>query len=200
MRADRPAPPVTITVPGRPPAALDAAPPEDPPRSPRRVLAGLVLLAVLGTGAAVATAEELPAPAPPSSADGLAVVVTLDERPQGEVLAVRLQVLIGSPSGPLSPEERSISVLRMTGRGLRAMPVGEWRSPLLELGPAGEARSFRADVVVDDCAVEPTAPRQLELEVERAGRGSAVLRPRSDVAVVRALDRLVSRTCGRPRG
>lgn len=200
MHGERPPPPVTITVPGRPPTALVAAPAEDPTRSPRPVLTGLVLLAVLGTGAAVATAEELPPPAPPSSADGLAVEITLDDRPQGEVLAVRLQVLIGSPSGALSPEERGLSVLRMTGRGLLAVPVGEWRSPLLELGPEGEARSFRVDVVVDDCAVEPSAPRQLDLEVDRAGRGPAVLRPRSDMDVVRALDRLVSRTCGRQRG
>jgi hypothetical protein len=200
VRAPRPAPPVTITVPGRP-AAPPSAPAEDePPRSPRQVLAGLAVVAVVGTGAAVATAEELPPPAPPSSADGLVVEVSLDDRPQGDVLAVRLQVLVGSPSGRLGPEERRIHLASMTGRGLLAVPVGRWLAPLVELGPAGEARSFRVDVVVDDCAVEPSAPRQLELVVERADRGPGTLRPTSDADVVRALDRLVSRTCGRQRG
>lgn len=201
MEAQRPAPPVTIRIPGRPLVAVPEDEVGDRPAPRNRGLVVCALLALLVGIVAVATAEELPPPVPPTSADGLQVAVTLDGGPSGRELAVRLQVLVaGSSAHELSAAEREVGLNSLTGRGLLAEPVGAEQSPVLELGPLGEARSIRVDVVVTDCGIETLAPRQLDLEVERAGRSPASIRVQSDPDVVRALDRLVARTCGRPRG
>ena len=52
----------------------------------------------------------------------------------------------------------------------------------------------------DDCAGEPQAPRGIVLTVRTGAGPDRTVRAVSDPDVARALDRLVSRTCGRPRG
>jgi hypothetical protein len=57
-----------------------------------------------------------------------------------------------------------------------------------------------ATAVVDDCSIEPQARRDVVLTVRTGAGPDGAVRAVVDEDVVRALDRLVSRTCRRPRG
>ncbi len=138
---------------------------------------------------------EQPAQQPVSSTQGVLPTVRLAGRPLASDPAVRLAVLVeldGSAApGPLR-------LLGFTGRGFWIEPV-DVELPLLVV-PGATGTAFEIDVLVNDCGVEPSAPRRLDLAVQRADRPAASAPAKSDPDVVRALDRLVSRTCGRPRG
>lgn len=199
-------PPVTIRVPGAPVSPADVLsqgrPPSErrrtPPRWARHVLAVLAaagLLATAGVLAATKSPVEQPAAQPVSSAEGITVTVGLVGRPLTRDPSVRLALTVDLDSSVVSGPLR---LLGITGRGFSIQPVGVDLPLLLEPGSTGAP--FVLEVLVNDCVVEPSAPRRLDLAVQRADRPPASVPARSDPDVVRALDRLVARTCGRPRG
>ena len=148
---------------------------------PRRVQAlGLAGLAVLGAGTAAAYDLET-APPPP-----LAVEAVVERAGPGSRFVQPLLVSVTAP-GP-------VQLVDVVARGFqlrvaRGTPLGLERRQRL-----------RVDAVVVDCAVETSAPRRVELRVRRGDEPVAAVVVRSDPDVVRALDRLVARTCRRPRG
>lgn len=138
---------------------------------------------------------EQPAEKRVSSAQGITATVGLVGRPLSRDPSVRLIVVVeldgAAPSGPLR-------LLGISGRGFWVQPV-DVELPLL-VEPDARSTAFDIEVLVNDCGVEPSAPRRLDLAVERSDHPPSSLSARSDPDVVRALDRLVARTCGRPRG
>lgn len=86
--------------------------------------------------------------------------------------------------------------LRLVGGALpqRLADVGRFGSGLTQQVP------LLVDAVVVDCSVEVGAPRRITLSVRRGDGPVGTVVVASDPEVVRALDRLVSRTCRRPRG
>ena len=199
-------PPVTIRVPGAPVAPADVLssgrPPSGrrppPPRWARRVLAGLAaagLLAAAGVVAATQSPVEQPAGQLVPPAQGITATVGLVGRPLTRDPSVRLAVTVDLDSSAVSG---SLRLLGITGRGFWIQPVDVDLPLLLERGSTGAPVVL--EVLVNDCGVEPSAPRRLELAVQRADLPPASVPARSDPDVVRALDGLVARTCGRPRG
>lgn len=209
MSTDRPAPPITVSIPGRgeAPAELLAVGPA-PSRRPALPVreratawgAGLVLSAGV---AFAATYEEPPAPQPPRAVPVAppvsASVVSLD----GERFLERFGLLVRpavrlarGDSGSPSVEEQ-VQVLALTARGFEVR-LGTATPAALARG--GVPTGFDVEVRVVDCSVDTQAPRRLELQVLQAGGRPLTVRVDAGPEVVRALDRLVSRTCRRPRG
>ena len=215
-------PPVTVSIPGRgavPAEVLDAGP-RRRERTPLPPLArGLVLSAVLLLLAAFAVAQgrsgappPQPAPAalPDTGVDGVSAQVSLGAPSPDARFVTRITVSValrpsdGRGDGGGGPQPGDVTLLDVTARGF-AVDVGG-RAPPLVLGGLGRTSTTRtvvtlsADVVVTDCAVDFGAPRRVDLHVRRGDGPVGHLA--ADVApdVVRALDRLVSRTCRRPRG
>lgn len=212
----RPSPPITVTIPGRgeaPAELLAVGPP--PLRLPRRPASpwwtGLAAVAVLVAGVVtVATDDPPPAPRPlPVVAADVGVSAATAGLVGGQdrelVTRFSLNVLVegvGGPGDSASPsEEAVVTLVDVTARGFEVV-LGGVVLPL-ELPPAGRDGTgfgFDAQAVVVDCSVDAQAPRRLHLGVQR-GAGPVVPVPVDTGAdVVRALDRLVSRTCRRPRG
>jgi hypothetical protein len=216
---DREAPPVTVTAPGSggpPPDVLEGAPAR---RTPPRAGAVVALLAVvlLGT-AAVRSGDGPPAPDPrPAPAvppprtvtSGITATASLAGAATDEPYAQRLTLTVDVPAfdgrgdsgGRLLGDEIVLVGVRL--RGFTVEP-DDPRS-LVPLGRFGRSTSGRsttvpATAVVDDCSIEPQAPRDVVLTVRTGDGPDGSVRAVADTDVVRALDRLVSRTCRRPRG
>ncbi len=199
-------PPVTIRVPGAPVAPADVLSHGRPPRERRRppprwargavaALAAAGLLAAVGILAPTQPPVERPAEQVMSSAQGVTATVGLAGRPLTSDPLVRLAVTVDVDE---SAVPRPLGLLGITGRGFWIQPV-DVDLPLL-LEPDATGAAFEIEVLVNDCGVEPSAPRRLDLAVQRTDLPAATLPVRSNPDVVRALDRLVARTCGRPRG
>lgn len=219
---ERPSPPISVTIPGRgaAPAELLAVGPPATGRAPRpvprpsRVVAALAV-AVLGAGVLVAhdlvTAPEPPFVLPPTvSVAGVtasSALVRDRSRPlvQRLELSVRLEAASGrgdSGGGP-QPGDLVLTAVEVRGFGVR-LPA---QPPPLLLGDVDrrgsgsvETVTLPVEVAVADCAVEPFAQRRLVLQVRRGDGPVGAVQVTSPSEVVRALDRLVARTCNRPRG
>jgi hypothetical protein len=222
---DRERPPVTVTAPGSggaPPDVLQGAPPRSGRRWPTAalVLVAVVVLgvaAVRGQGETAAPAPSPPAgppPAPPpelTPTSGITATASVAGATTDQPYVQRLTLTVGLPAydgrsdsgGRLLGDE--ILLLDVSVRGFTLEP-DDPRSPL-PLGRFGRSTSGRtttvplaATAVVDDCAVEPQARRDIVLTVATGDGPDGVVRAVAEPAVVRALDQLVSRTCRRPRG
>lgn len=189
------APPVTIRVPGAgSPQEREADAADRPPG--RRVVALVAAVGLLGT--LVVTAARSEPPPPSSSAEGIAAEVTLAGRPQRGATSVRLQLVVDvQPLAVRSRAERQVTVVGLGGQGFATVLGPE---PLRVAGDVASRLQVGAEVSVNDCALETSAPRQLELWVRRGSRAQAEVPVRSNPDVVRVLDRLVAGVCGRPRG
>ena len=219
---EREPPPVVVTVPGRGGRSaelLSGGPDLRPPRGPlpRRVrLLALTGVALVTAGLLVAqdarTADE---PPPPASAgqgndrDGLTATASLGAARTDERYTQRLTLTavlepydgLGGSGDRLLGDE--VGLLDVRVRGFSVVP-DDVRVPI-PLGRFGRARSGRSttvplEAVVDDCSVEPQARREVLLTVRTGDGPEQELRAVVEPDVVRALDRLVSRTCRRPRG
>ena len=210
----RPPPPITVVVPGRgeiPGELLAIGPPADEP-SPRGPVppsrwVGLAAVAVLSAGGVqVATYD---APAVPTTAPAPAIrgvtASAFDGGLSGGPLLERfgLVVLVAPPpargdSGSPS-EQDQVSLLAVTGRGFFFETVGLALPVPLSLDRTGADVGFELQAQVSDCAIDSQAQRTLELQVQQGPRSGEV-RVAVDGDVVRLLDRLVARSCRRPRG
>lgn len=213
------APVVTVVVPGRgeqPGEVLalgDPAPRTPVPPSRWVALAGV---AVLALGVVQVAGHDAPAPPPPRAVAAPSVTgvgaVARDTGLEGGPLVERygLTVVVdalrgrgdsGSPS-----EQDQVDLLAVTGRGFFLELPGVPSLPL-DLGPfdrgpldrGGASIGFDVSAQVSDCAIETQAQRTMELQVRRAGR-TGLVKVAVDGEVVTLLDRLVARTCLRPRG
>lgn len=183
-----------------------------PAPSPSRWV-GLSAVAVLCAGVLqVATqqtpakpAAALPAVAPAPAIRGVTASV-FDTARLGGPLLERLGLLVviappqvrgdsGSPS-----EQDQVALLGVTGRGFFVEIVGAMLPlPLGPLDRGGGSFAFDVQAQVSDCAIDSQAQRTLELQV-RQGSHTGEVKVAVDGDVVRLLDRLVARTCRRPRG
>jgi len=226
---ERPPPPVTVSVPGRtvgPVEVLaDGGPPDRPPlpRWARPVAAGAAGLALVALAGAQGR-QEAPSPAP-SAEPAASTSAPAFVRPPARGVAATVALRRGGPDAPYA-ERLTISVaLRgADAGGVRYGPAQEVPVRLLEVvatgfevGLAGrrapvdlgvlDPRSLetvvvplQADIVVTDCSVSTEAPRAVSLRLQRGDRRPDLVRATVERPVVRVLDRLVSRTCRRPRG
>lgn len=230
MERDRPpVVPVTVSLPGRA-GAGDAASPDDllgsdHPRRPAPSRRTRVL--VLGAAAALAAGvlvvrdvREPPQPPPAPEAaqrpagtatvdDGLTATASLGAARTDERYVQRLTLTVvlepydgrGERGTRLLGDE--VALLDVRVRGFAVVP-DDRRTPI-PLGRFGRANVGRAttlslEAFVTDCSVEPQARREVHLDV-RTGEGPVeVLRAAVQPELVRALDRVVSRACRRPRG
>ncbi len=214
---DREPPPVTVTAPGSggpPPDLLDSAPtPSRPP--PAALVLGLLLVVVLGATAVrsgpppAPDREPVPARPPRTSGAGVTASAALggaatDERyVQRLTLTVDLPASAGRGDSRFRPHGDEVLLRGVRLRGF-TVETDDPRSPL----PLGSSRRADADrsttvsvaAVVDDCSIEPQARRDIDLLVRTGDGNDAAVRAVADADVVRALDRLVSRACRRPRG
>lgn len=219
---DREPPPVTVTAPGSsgpPPDLLEGV----PSRSRRpRATALLALAGAAVLGAAVVRGGEpappapapLPAPvepAPPArtTTSGITATTSLAGAATDQPDVQRLTLTVDLPpfdgrsdsGGRLLGDEVVLVDVRVRGF---AVQLDDQRSPL-PLGRFGRSTSGRSTTVpvaavVADCAVDTQARRDVVLTVRTGAGPQGEVRAATDAAVVRALDRLVSRTCRRPRG
>lgn len=210
-----PPPVVTVVVPGRGPVASEVlatgAPADD--RLPRRPVppsrwVGLSAVAVLCAGVLQAATYEAPAaPAPPAPLPIRGVTATaVDAGTAGGPLVERFGLLVrvapppgrgdsGSPS-----EQDQVALLGVTGRGFFVETINApLPAPLGPLDRSGASAGFYLEAQVSDCAIDSQAQRTLELQVQQGPRTGEV-KVAVDGKVVRLLDRLVARTCRRPRG
>jgi len=222
---DREPPPVTVTAPqdgDALPDVLEGAPPSTRGPWPAVALVGLAVvvlgaLAVRGSEPPAAPdppppAFELPtAPPPLTATSGITATVSLGGAATDQAYVQRLALTVGLPAydgsgdsgGRLLGDE--IVLLDVGVRGF-AVETDDPRSPLPlgRFGRATEGRSttvpLAVTAVVDDCSVETEAQLAVLLTVATGEGPGGVVRAEVEPAVVRALDRLVSRTCRRPRG
>ena len=208
-------PPVTVVVPGRgavPGELLAVGPPADEsaPRGPvpRSRWVALAAVVVLGAGVVqVATYDVPPAapavpPPPVSGVTAAAVQVRgLVGGPLVERFGLTVEVALrggrgdsGSPS-----EQDAVSLLGVTGRGFFLELVGAALPLEVPLDRTGGRLALEATAQVSDCAIDSQAQRTLELQVQQGARTGEV-KVAVDGDVVRLLDRLVARSCRRPRG
>lgn len=213
--SERPGPPITVTVPGRgsAPAELLAVGPPAPrrPPLPGRVRAvALAAVAVLGAGVLTAASYEPPPPqaAPPAPrVTGVSAQAfpspggpRAAELVVGFGLGVTVAGLPGRGDSGSPSEQDQLQLLELTGRGFVLRLAGEPFPVQVPQGRAPTTFVYDAQAEVADCAVEPLAPRRLELRLQRGSDVRSVLVVDVEAAVVRALDRLVAESCGRPRG
>ena len=169
---------------------------------------GLAAAVVLGAGVAqVATYAAPPAaavvlPPPITGVSAAAFAVRgLEGGPLVERFGLTVEVALprgrgdsGSPS-----EQDAVSLLGVTGRGFFVELVGAALPLPVPLDRTGGRLAFDTTAQVSDCAIDSQAQRTLELQVQQGPRTGAV-KVAVDGDVVRLLDRLVARSCRRPRG
>ena len=216
---DREPPPVTVTAPGSgspPPDRLEGARRRSRPVRPALVLVLLAAAALVGTATVRGDGTPAPGPepvltgpAPLTATSGITATASLAGAPTDQPYVQRLALTVDLPAfdgrsdsgGRLLGDEIQLVAVRV--RGFTVEP-DEPGAPL-PLGRFGRATGGRSttvplEAVVDDCSVEPQARRDVVLTV-RTGEGpDGVVRAVVGADVVRALDRLVSRVCRRPRG
>lgn len=217
---DREPPPVTVTAPGAggpPPDVLEQAPSNGRRAGPAAVLALLAVAvlvgaAVLGGGSGAPAPPQRPAPPPPARTvtSGITATASLAGAATDDPYVQRLTLTVDLPAfdgrgdsgGRLLGDEVLLVDVRV--RGFTVEP-DDPRAPL-PLGRFGRSTSGRSTTVPlavtavgDDCPVEPQPRRDLVLTVRTGDGPEGVVRATADAEVVRALDRLVGRTC-RPRG
>ena len=209
---------MTVTAPGsggRPPDVVEGAPEPGPRRRPLAVLAlvGVVVLGVAAVRGGDGTAQDA-RPAPPAApavaaVAGITATASLSGAPTDRAYEQRLTLTVDLPAfdgrsdsgGRLLGDE--VVLVDVQVRGFAVEPDDP--RTLLPLGRFGRAHEVRsttvpATAVVADCSIEPQARRDVDLTV-RTGEGpDGTVRAVADADVVRALDRLVARTCRRPRG
>ena len=210
---------MTVTAPGAggPPSDLLERSPA-PSRRPWTA-AVLTVVAAVVLGAAVVGGVDEPAPVPPQAApappplitptSGITASASLAGAPTDQQYAQRFTLTVhlppfdgrGDSGGRLLGDE--VVLVGVRTRGFTVEPDDS--RPLLPLGRFGRTTSGRSTTVpvtalVDDCSVEPQARRDIVLTVRTGDGPDGTVRARADRAVVRALDRLVSRACRRPRG
>lgn len=220
---DRPAPVVTVSVPGGPgrPDRLDAAPtPRLPATGAQRVLvtsAAAILLAglVVVTGERVEplpipvpVAAEPPAPTVNARQTDLGVTaVATDLGLPDDPFVLRLSLAVdvagsGGPGDSQSPTvDDEVTLFGVSAQGFE-LSINGVDGPF-SLGPAGRdgtTFAFDLDVAVTDCSVPTQAQRRLDLTLRRGVRPEVQVRVATASDVVGRLDRLVARTCRRPRG
>lgn len=204
---ERPA--VTVVVPGTVPRA---EPQVDGPVRARPVLpgrwVGLAAAVVLSAGVLRAATDDRPPALPaqlPPPVPGVAATA-LDPGLGGEPLLERFGLFVriapprprGDSASPSQDDE--VALLAVTAPGFFVRLDGVTLP--VEFGPpsrTGAARAFDVSAQVSDCGVDTQAQRTLQLQVRRGTRTGPV-KVAVDGAVVRLLDRLVARTCRRPRG
>ena len=204
-----PPPPVTIVVPGRgeAPAELLAVgdPPALQPVSPSRWV-GLAAVAVLTAGIVQVAAYDPPAviapvPQPITGVTVAAVDAGLEGGPLVERFGLLVQVTPprgrGDSGSPSVQDE--VTLLGVTGRGFFVELDVALPTLIAPADRRGARIDFGARAQVSDCAIDAQAQRTLEVQVRQGARTGEV---KVAVAgeVVRLLDRLVARTCRRPRG
>ncbi len=211
----RDAPVVTVVVPGRgeqPGEVLALGDPAPRPPVPVSRWVGLAGVAVLVAGVVQVAGYDAPPPPPPAPRAVAAPAVTgvsaqavdtgLDGGPLVEQFG--LLVAVAAPRGrgdSGSPSELDqTELLAVTGRGFFLEVEGG--SLPVDLGPLdrrGSSVALGVAAQVSDCGIETQAQRTVELQVRRAGR-TATVKVAVDGDVVTRLDRLVARSCRRPRG
>lgn len=171
---------------------------------------GLAALAVLTAGVLVAADSRLPgdppvsraSPAPPF--EGV-VAQAVPGRSASEPFVERFALEVRAV-GAVAPEQGGsaagdrVRLLGLAGRGFGLGLTGGSLPVDLTVGPQGTTSVFRVEVRVVDCSVETQAQRRLDLRLQRGGRPEGTVRIATGPELVQALDRLVARTCRRPRG
>jgi hypothetical protein len=219
---DREPPPVTVTAPGSQaavPDLLDGAPERSGRVRPAVVLAvaAAVLLGVAvvsGRGPSALPPEPrattVPGPGSPGAVPGgITATASLAGAATDEPFAQRLTLVVDLPpldaaagsDGRVLGDEAALLGVRLRGFAVRLDDEREVL-PLGRFGVASRGRSttLPGTAVVVDCSIEPQARRDIVLFV-RSGTGPpGTVRVVAESEVVRALDRLVGRTCRRPRG
>jgi hypothetical protein len=175
----------------------------------------LLLLVVVVLGVAAVRSGPPPSPdsgpapvRPPARAPDLGITASaaLGGAAVDEPYVQRLTLTVDLPASAGRSDGRALEDVLLLEVRLRGFAVGadDPRSPL----PLGSSRRTDAarsttvplEAVVDDCSIEPQARRDIDLRVRTGAGPDAAVRAVADAEVVRALDRLVSRTCRRPRG
>jgi hypothetical protein len=216
---DREPPPVTVTAPGSQAAVPDllAGAPERSGRVRPAVVLAVVGALVLGAAVLQGGSASAPPPAPrpttalpeAGSTAGITASASLAGAATDEPFAQRLTLVVDLPpldaaagsDGRVLGDEAALLGVRLRGFAVRLDDERE-ALPLGRFGVASRGRSttLPGTAVVVDCSIEPQARRDIVLFV-RSGTGPpGVVRVVAESEVVRALDRLVGRTCRRPRG
>jgi hypothetical protein len=178
---------------------------------------GLAVVVVLGAAAVTGGDDDdaAPAPALPTAApgrtvtSGITATAALAGAPVDQPYAQRLVLTVDLPAfdgrgdsgGRLLGDEVLLTGVRL--RGFAVEPDDP--RDLLPLGrfgrtTRGRSTTVAATAVVVDCSVEPQARRDIVLTVRTGDGPDGTVRAVVEADVVRALDRLVGRTCRRPRG
>ena len=176
-------------------------------------LLGLVVLGagvVLGGGSTAPAPDPAP-PGPPArdTTPGITATASLagaaTDQPYVQRLALTVDLPasdggLGSGAGLVGTEVQLVGV-RVRGFAVEADDAGA-PVPLGRFGRStdGRATTVPVQAVVVDCSVETQARRDIVLTVRTGDGPDGLVRIAADADVVRALDRLVSRTCRRPRG
>ncbi len=203
-----PPPPVTIVVPGRgqvPTELLAVGDPAVRQTVPPSRWVGLAAVAVLTAGVVQVAAYDPPVVVAPVPRPITGVrVAAVDLGIGGGPLLERFGLQVSSPrrrgdSGSPSVQDE-VTLLAITGRGF-FVDLDGGELPLL-IGPADRRDAqvvLRVRAQVSDCAIDSQAQRTLEVQIRQGSRTGQV---KVAVAgeVVRLLDRLVARSCRRPRG
>ncbi len=172
-------------------------------------------LAVLGAGGVTAYDRETAPPprlvlAPAPTISGVAAAV---ERGAASgrssfveplVVTVVLQAGTGRGDSGGGPQPGRVELVQLVARGFELRVPGGTPRVLGELdrrnSGVNETVRLLLDVVVVDCAVDSQAQRTIGLRVRRGDGPVGLVTAAAEPEVSRALDRLVARTCRRPRG
>lgn len=207
---------MTVTAPGAgapPPDLLESAPARR--RRPWQPLALVVVAVAVLLGAAVHGGGDPPGAPPPVPALpqpvtwGITATASLAGAPVDQPYAQRLVLTVDLPAfdgrgdsgGRLLGDEVLLVETRVRGFTVEpddpraVVPLGRFGR-----SDRGRTTTVPATVVVDDCSIEPQARRDVVLTVRTGDGPDGTVQAGADADVVRALDRLVSRTCRRPRG
>lgn len=213
---DREPPRVTVTAPGSgglPPDVLESTPVRS--RRPRSTVVPVALAAAVLGAAVVSTRASAPPPASAAhdlpSATGLTASASLAGAPTDEPYTQRLTLTVVLPAvdgtggsgeaARMLGDEAVLVEVRALGFTVRLDDVREVL-PLGRFGVANRGRSTTvpATAYVDDCSVDRQARRDIVLTVRNGAGPQAAVRAVAEPDLVRALDRLVTRACGRLRG
>ena len=211
----RASPPVTVVVPGRgqaPGELLALGPPADEP-SPRGPVppsrwVALAAVVVLGAGVVQVATYDAPPAAPVVPPPPISGVTAAAFQVRGLVggpllerfgLTVEVALPVGRGDSGSPSEQDAVSLLGVTGRGFFLELVGAALPFQVPLDRTGGSLAFDTTAQVSDCAIDSQAQRTLELQV-RQGPRTGEVKVAVDGDVVRLLDRLVARSCRRPRG